>query len=92
MRITSRKTIATTNLMMFLVYDLHQIKLINIQRSNLSSIILQRVEPLLCNDCEMSGYTGAVSGQRLSKHVPVAIQQILNSAIIELQQWKSCVF
>jgi hypothetical protein len=37
-----------------------------------SSKIMQRVEPLLCNDCEMGGYTRATSGQRLSKHVPAA--------------------
>jgi hypothetical protein len=30
------------------------------------------VEPLLCNDREMGGYTRAVSGQQLDKHVPVA--------------------
>jgi hypothetical protein len=34
--------------------------------------ILQRVEPLLCNDCDMGGYTRAVSGQWLGKHVPSA--------------------
>jgi hypothetical protein len=31
-----------------------------------------RVEPLLCNDREMGGYTRAVSGQRLGKHVLIA--------------------
>jgi hypothetical protein len=30
--------------------------------------------------------------QRLVKHVPVARQQIINNATVELQQWKSCVF
>jgi hypothetical protein len=40
----------------------------------------------------MDGYTKAVSGQRLGKYVPVARQQILNNATVELQQWKSCVF
>jgi hypothetical protein len=40
----------------------------------------------------MGGYTKAVSGQWLSKHVPVARQQILNNAVVELQQWKSRVF
>jgi hypothetical protein len=30
---------------------------------------LQRVEPLLCNDREISKYTRAVSKQRLDKHV-----------------------
>jgi hypothetical protein len=34
--------------------------------------ILWRVEPLLCNHCEMGGYTRAVSGQWLSKNVPAA--------------------
>jgi hypothetical protein len=48
-----------------------------------------RVEQLLCNDREMGGYTRSVSGQRLGKHVPVAMQQILNNATIGLQQWKS---
>jgi hypothetical protein len=45
-----------------------------------NSRILQRVEPLLCNDHKMDGYTRAVSEQRLGKHVPVARQQILNIA------------
>jgi hypothetical protein len=40
----------------------------------------------------MGGYTRAVSGQRLGKNFPVAMQQILNNAAVELQQWKSCVF
>jgi hypothetical protein len=30
----------------------------------------------------------AVSRQQLGKHVPVAMQQILNNATIGLQQWK----
>jgi hypothetical protein len=30
---------------------------------------LQRVEPLLCNNCKVGGYTRAVPGQRLGKHV-----------------------
>jgi hypothetical protein len=30
--------------------------------------------------------------QRLGKHIPVAKQQILNNAVVGLQQWKSCVF
>jgi hypothetical protein len=34
--------------------------------------MLLRVEPLLCNDIEMGGYTRTVSGQRLGKHVPEA--------------------
>jgi hypothetical protein len=37
----------------------------------------------------MDGYTRAVSGQRLCKHVPVARQQILNIATTKLQQWKN---
>jgi hypothetical protein len=39
----------------------------------------------------MGGYTRAVSGQRLGKHVPVCRQHILNNAAVGLQQWKSCV-
>jgi hypothetical protein len=35
-------------------------------------MLLQRIEPLLCNDRETGGYISAVSGQRLSKHVPAA--------------------
>jgi hypothetical protein len=54
-------------------------------------IVLLHVEPLLCNDREMGGYTRAVSGHRLGKHVPVAKQQRLNNVTAELQQWKSCV-
>jgi hypothetical protein len=30
----------------------------------------------------MGAYTRAVSGQRLGKHVPVAMQQILNNATV----------
>jgi hypothetical protein len=33
---------------------------------------MQPAEPLLCNDREMGGYTRALSGQRLGKHVPEA--------------------
>jgi hypothetical protein len=43
------------------------------------------VQPLLRNDREMGGYTKAVSGERLGKHVPVARQQTLNIATVELQ-------
>jgi hypothetical protein len=50
--------------------------------------MLQRVQPLLCNDCEMDGYIRVVTGQRLGKHVPAAKQQILNNSTVELQQWK----
>jgi hypothetical protein len=46
------------------------------------SILLKRLEPLLCDDREMGGYTRAVYGQRLGKHVPVARQQILNNATV----------
>jgi hypothetical protein len=47
---------------------------------------------LLCNDSEIGGYTKTIHGQWLSKHVPVAGQQILNNATAGLQQWKICVF
>jgi hypothetical protein len=40
----------------------------------------------------MGECTRAISGQLLSKHVLVARQQILNNAIVGLQQWKSSVF
>jgi hypothetical protein len=50
------------------------------------------VEPLLSNDRVMDGYTMAVSGQWLGKHVPVSRQQIINNATIGLEKWKSCVF
>jgi hypothetical protein len=40
----------------------------------------------------MGGYTWAVSRQQFGKHVPVARQQILNTATVGLQQWKGCVF
>jgi hypothetical protein len=46
-------------------------------------------ERLLCDDREIGEYTTDVSGQRLSKHVPVARWQILIKATVELQQWKS---
>jgi hypothetical protein len=35
-------------------------------------LLMQRVEPLLCDDREVGEYTRAVSGQRLGKHVPAA--------------------
>jgi hypothetical protein len=47
------------------------------------SVILLRVEPLLCHDREVGGYTRAVSGQRLGRHVPVARQKIRNNATVE---------
>jgi hypothetical protein len=34
--------------------------------------ILQSVEPLICNDCEINKYTITVSRQQLGKHVPAA--------------------
>jgi hypothetical protein len=37
-----------------------------------SEIILERVEPLLCNDRESSGYTRVVYEQRLGKQVPAS--------------------
>jgi hypothetical protein len=37
----------------------------------------------------MGENTRAVSGQWLGNHVPVARQQILNNATVELQQWKN---
>jgi hypothetical protein len=53
---------------------------------------LHHVEPLLCNDRKMGGYTRAVSRQWLRKHISVTKQQILNNATVGLQQCKSCVF
>jgi hypothetical protein len=41
-----------------------------------------RTDLLLCTDCQMSGYKQSVSGQRHSKHVPIAMQQILNKATV----------
>jgi hypothetical protein len=40
----------------------------------------------------MGEHTRALSGQWLSKHVPIARQQILNNATVGLQQWRSSVF
>jgi hypothetical protein len=40
----------------------------------------------------MGGFTRAVSGQRLGKHVSVARQQIFNNATVVLQQWNRYVF
>jgi hypothetical protein len=54
--------------------------------------ILYLVELLLYNDRMMGGYTRAVYGQRLRKHVLVARQQMLNNETDGLQQWKGCVF
>jgi hypothetical protein len=50
------------------------------------SYIMWRVEPLKCDDRELSGYTRPVSGQRLDKHVPVVRQKILNNVTVGLQQ------
>jgi hypothetical protein len=38
--------------------------------------LLQRVEPLLCNDLEIGGYTRAISGRRLGKYVPAATEEL----------------
>jgi hypothetical protein len=35
-------------------------------------VILYRVQPLLCDDCEIGGYARADSGHRLGKHIPAA--------------------
>jgi hypothetical protein len=48
----------------------------------LNENILQRVEPLLCNDREMGGYTRAVSGQRLSKHVHAATNRRATTVVL----------
>jgi hypothetical protein len=40
----------------------------------------------------MAGYTRAISGQRLRKHLSVAKQHIFNNATVGLQQWKSSIF
>jgi hypothetical protein len=39
---------------------------------NKNILTMQCVEPLLCNNREMEGYTRAVLGQRIRKHVPTA--------------------
>jgi hypothetical protein len=46
--------------------------------------VLWRVEPLLCNDRKKGGCTRPDSGQRLDKHVPIARQQIIDSATVGL--------
>jgi hypothetical protein len=38
--------------------------------------ILWRAESLLCNDRKLGGYTRVVSGQRLGKHVPAAMEKL----------------
>jgi hypothetical protein len=40
----------------------------------------------------MGGYTRAVPGQWLGKHVLVSRKQILNNATVGLKQWKRVVF
>jgi hypothetical protein len=55
-------------------------------------IILWRIDPLLCNERNMGGYTRVVSGQRLGKHFPIATQYIFINATVGLQQWKTRVF
>jgi hypothetical protein len=49
--------------------------------------LLWRVEPLLCNDREMGGYTRPVSGQRLSKHVPAATDTNANNRRAVFSMW-----
>jgi hypothetical protein len=51
--------------------------------------IAVNVEPLLCNDREMDGYTRAVSGQRLGKHVPAATDT--NATMVQQQRVKGQV-
>jgi hypothetical protein len=43
-------------------------------------IIVAYRERMLCNERMISGYTRAVSGQRLGKHFFISRQQILNNA------------
>jgi hypothetical protein len=40
---------------------------------------LYRVEPLLCVDCEVGEYTRDLSRQQLGKHVPAAIEILLEA-------------
>jgi hypothetical protein len=42
------------------------------------------VEPLLCNDCEMSKYTRAVSGQHFGKDIPAASDK--NATVVQQQR------
>jgi hypothetical protein len=55
-----------------------------LRQKSLKNITLRRTDPFLCNDRKMCGYNRAVSGQRLSKHVPVASQQILKNTTVGL--------
>jgi hypothetical protein len=45
---------------------------------------MERVEPLLCNDHEISKYTGAISRQCLGKHVPAATDT--NATVVHQQR------
>jgi hypothetical protein len=60
----------------------------------LSGRIHKTVKIIYCSVQNNGGYTRSwqLSWQRLSEHVPVAIEQILNNAIVGLQQWQSRVF
>jgi hypothetical protein len=44
--------------------------------------ILKLIEPLLCNDREISKYTRAFSRQRLGKHVPVAMDMHARTEVL----------
>jgi hypothetical protein len=39
----------------------------------------------------MGGYTGAISGKRLGKHIPVARQQSLNNATVKCNNRRAVV-
>jgi hypothetical protein len=49
---------------------------------------MQRIEPLLCDDSEISKYTRAVTRQQLDKHIPAA--KDANTTMV--QQQRDCVF
>jgi hypothetical protein len=51
-------------------------------------IVLKRVEPLLCNDCEISKYARAISSQRLGKHVTAA----MNRGVCRITVEKRCFY
>jgi hypothetical protein len=50
------------------------------------------IDLLLCTDYQMGGYNRAVSGQWCSKHVPVAMQQILNKATAGLNNRRAVFY
>jgi hypothetical protein len=60
----------------------YSLVLIGCQQREKINIIACRA--LLIQRHKMGGYSTAVSGQRLGKHVPVARQQIPNNTIVEL--------